>query len=265
MWNKLCFLLATISHRMPRGRVRLAAMFLRLQRGAVTSSIYGPLLKTRWDDLTFVFCVAGGYGRYFSDFLGSLKFHFAFIDVGANIGIYSLVAVRNKNCIACYAFEPNPHIYRHLVLNCELNKADIKTFDKAIAGQTGKMVLRFNPRHTGTGSISDLTEHVEKTMEICEVTTIDHTIFNMIQSEVDAPKVVKIDVEGFEPIVVAEMKKSEMWNSIAFIFIEAEEGRYNIVDLINDMKNHDFELEREEGPRAMRNLMFRRRSIRESV
>ena len=61
-------------------------------------SIYGPKLKTNWCDGTFQFCIFGSYGYFLSDFIKKINYKFYFLDIGANQGIYSLLAAKNLNC-----------------------------------------------------------------------------------------------------------------------------------------------------------------------
>src|SRR6476661_2982883 len=93
---KFFTLLARLSHYSPKGKSRLALFFLRFASdGHCTPSVYGPLLQNRWHDATFRFCISGMYGTYFSDFLRKIPYPYSFVDIGANIGLYSLIAAAN--------------------------------------------------------------------------------------------------------------------------------------------------------------------------
>ena len=48
----------------------------------------------------------GSYGNFYSDRLKKEKNKFLFIDIGANQGLYSIIAAKNKKNIKSYAFEP---------------------------------------------------------------------------------------------------------------------------------------------------------------
>ena len=72
------------------------------------------LFNPNFKDPTFRYCNGGAYGNFYSKYLTNQNFFFHFIDVGANIGIYSLIASKNNNCIKIDAFEPNPIIYKNL-------------------------------------------------------------------------------------------------------------------------------------------------------
>src|SRR5262245_26191313 len=116
---------ASIMHllaHMPRGRTRLSRLWCRLiSSKTIAVSVYGPRLNRRPNDATFQFCVDGTYGFFFSDFVSRFPQRFRFLDIGANIGLYSLIAAANPRCEQCFSFEPNPVVYRSLLANIVLN------------------------------------------------------------------------------------------------------------------------------------------------
>ena len=73
--------------------------------GAVTSR-YGVRMRANWKDRTFRYCHYATYGRALSDYLAAQDHAFSFIDIGANQGLYSLLAAQNPYCKAVVAFEP---------------------------------------------------------------------------------------------------------------------------------------------------------------
>ena len=58
------------------------------------------------------------------DLLAAIDKPFAFIDIGANQGLFSLVAARNPNCQKIVALEPVPTTYAKLQANLALNGLD---------------------------------------------------------------------------------------------------------------------------------------------
>src|SRR3546814_19160807 len=88
-----------------KGWVRaLAALPLPRAQDVVTSR-YGVKLRANWRDRTFQYCRAATYGRDLSGFLAAQDSPFAFVDIGANQGLYSLLAARNPQCARVIAFE----------------------------------------------------------------------------------------------------------------------------------------------------------------
>ena len=76
---------------------RLRIRFLYIIKPNITKSAYGVKLHSKWGDATFNLCLSGTYGYFFSDFLNNIEKPYSFLDIGANQGIYSLVASKNKN------------------------------------------------------------------------------------------------------------------------------------------------------------------------
>ena len=206
--------LAQISRHAPRGRFRLASLFLNLaSTSSATPSIYGPWLQSKWHDLTFRFCVTGYYGHYLSDFLRTISHPYSFVDIGANYGIYSLVAAGNSNCKNCYAFEPNANVFDALKTNVKLNNAtQLQAFNVAISDRTGLFPFAASEAHSGAGGLSTELHsgHV--------VATRDKEFFDKIESVDKLSKVVKIDVEGHEPVVIHELMKSAMWKNVRHLY-----------------------------------------------
>jgi FkbM family methyltransferase len=117
-----------------------------------------------------------------------------FVDIGANIGGYSVrLATRGR----VFAFEPDPRNYRLLALNVNLNKlTNIRTYNKAVGDHNGKVKLylsRFHGRHsTIEGSVRGGTEYV----------IIDSVTLDSILAEPDTIQIMKVDVEGAERLVL---------------------------------------------------------------
>ena len=70
------------------------------------------------------------------------------IDVGANIGIYSLYATSVSNSISVFSVEPVPDTYRELNANIELNMNtnQISTFMVALSYESGSGTLKNRDR-----------------------------------------------------------------------------------------------------------------------
>ena len=77
------------------------------------------------------------------------------IDVGANIGIYSLYAASINKSISVFSVEPVPDTYRELIANIELNKKtnQISTFMVALSHESGSGILKnVDPRLGSSGA-----------------------------------------------------------------------------------------------------------------
>jgi FkbM family methyltransferase len=132
----------------------------------------------------------------------------AVIDVGANIGFFSLLF---SKCVAdagrVIAFEPVPHNRRRLLQNLELNAAvNVGLREEAASDSPGSVKMNVGPAsHNGISSFRTIAS----ASEIIDVRTvrIDDTL------DPNMPvRLVKIDVEGAEAKVIRGMSATlEKW------------------------------------------------------
>jgi FkbM family methyltransferase len=118
-----------------------------------------------------------------------------YIDCGANIGIYSLVAARKVGEHgAVYSFEPQPDIFHRLLVNIHLNRFDnIYAHNLAVGDRVGKVELVQLRDHVG--SFVRPLHQLAEAAAVCDITTLDAFFTDHPISRAD---VLKIDVEGFE-------------------------------------------------------------------
>lgn len=119
-----------------------------------------------------------------------------FIDVGANIGSYSILAagVRHAEVIA---IEPLPAAFDRLRSNVRLNELDnrVRALNVGLASKPG--ILRF------TRSL-DTVNHVVSQHEAADLDTVEVPVTTLDQlAEERPPALIKVDVEGFETEVFA--------------------------------------------------------------
>jgi FkbM family methyltransferase len=251
--TRLYIALARLAQYSPKGQFRLATFFLKLASdGQSTPTIYGPKLRNRWHDTTFRFCVSGYYGRYFSDFLREVPYAYSFVDIGANVGLYSFIAAGNPNCIKCHAFEPNPAVFSALRENVELNNANkVQLYNFAISDRDGWLDFAATEVHSGIGKLV-----AQESSRSIKVRSVDSTIFEQISAADPLPKVVKIDVEGHEPTVINELMKGTMRHEIRYLYFEANQSRYDVAAVIETLENYGFRKVYQHGHRGDYDLMF---------
>lgn len=129
----------------------------------------------------------------FFDFLNSfLKPGMTFVDIGANIGAYTIFAAKRVGPIGhVFAFEPNPENFRKLQLNVILNRfMNVSLFQNALTDQTREVYLRWDEdsaKHSVTHLRSDGQSVVKA---LCLDSLLDR-----LPSSIDY---IKIDTVGFE-------------------------------------------------------------------
>ena len=121
-----------------------------------------------------------------------------FIDIGANIGYYSLLAAAKGANV--YAFEPNARNIWLLKKNAHDNNLKINILPYALA-DSERLVI-YTPLR-GNGQISDMSDALPtENQEVLRSVTLDQAL-NGIR-----PDIVKIDVEGAEGLVLKGAQKT---------------------------------------------------------
>lgn len=195
------------------------------RRPATVRCLYGVCLTGNWQDSTFRMYLFGSYGFFLSDLLARQRAPFVFLDIGANQGLYSILAARNRHCVAVHAFEPVPQVADLLARNVALNRVrQVVVHQVAISDRAGSIEIAFDPGHTGTSSLRQAEGEVPTRVGTVRLQTIDHGGLDaMIPT--DGPRIlIKIDVEGHEATVVAELVKCRFLPRIAAIFYECDES-----------------------------------------
>jgi FkbM family methyltransferase len=117
-----------------------------------------------------------------------------FVDVGANVGSYTILAcaaVGSRGVV----FEPVPATYERLVENLRLNHLDerVRSINKGVAARQG--TISFSSDEDTMNHVLAPGERPKRAVTV-EVTSLDAAL-----SE-DTPALIKIDVEGYETPVL---------------------------------------------------------------
>tara|TARA_B100000575_G_C23133580_1_gene658038 strand:+ start:2534 stop:3322 length:789 start_codon:yes stop_codon:yes gene_type:complete len=230
----------------------------RLLKIKIVTTRYGVKCYSDYDDATFKYYFIGTYGFFYSNFLKYYPTDFIFIDVGANKGLYSLIAGRSKNCIKIISFEPIQSTFNHLEKNCLMNnilhKCDLHNF--AISDTNEKRDISFNKYHTGIASLAVSNEN--KHSQIISINSINKTKLNNLIDHTHNDYIVKIDVEGFELTVIRELLKCDFANSITNIFYEVDERWMSPIPLEKILSEYGFNNFEKDGTGTHYNVMATR-------
>ena len=221
-----------------------------------TKSTYGVWLKNRKGDLTWRFAVQGKYGFFYADWLKKQK-ESIFIDIGANIGLYSLIASANKNFKAIYSFEPHPETYQYLVDNIRVNHADnCKPYRLAISDKCEKQTIHIKPNHSGVATLREV-KSTEGYQSSIEIECIDASALDTrIQNPDNYPISIKIDVEGFELVVIQTLLKTSFWPQVTNIYYEVDENYLDYQSVESILLNEGFRFEAKNGAGDHYDLLF---------
>jgi FkbM family methyltransferase len=129
-----------------------------------------------------------------------------FIDIGANIGLYSLYAskkITEKGKII--SFEPFSKNHKTLVKNVEINQIDNIIVEKIAIGNEEKQVnLHYNEAERNLGMVTTNPNQGAK-QEAVNATSLDTYLENKKISRLD---LIKIDIEGYEYQALSGMRKT---------------------------------------------------------
>lgn len=185
-------------------------LFMSLGEPMVTHNYYTGLYE--YDDMAFLL-------RYL-DVTDTL------VDIGANAGVFSILAAKVKKATVV-AYEPVPQTYERLLRNVQLNGLSnyVICVNKGLSGSSGELCFT---------TTSDATNHVcndqEKLSEFVKVSV--STLDDEMESQSVVPTVLKIDVEGYEHFVIDGASRILLNKSTNIILIELNNSglRYGYSD-----------------------------------
>ncbi len=149
-----------------------------------------------------------------------------FFDIGANIGIYSLIP---ESSIQVYAFEPHPYTYTLLNENVVLNnRVNIHTIQQALDNKEGLIHFSDLPGST----INQIIRENNNGNNVITVSTIKGDDF--CKNNAVKPSLLKIDTEGNEERVLHGFEATLKF--IKMILVETED--IDIITLL--LKENDF-------------------------
>jgi FkbM family methyltransferase len=116
----------------------------------------------------------------------------SFIDIGANVGVYTLLAASQLNASSLYSFEALPKNYNRLLQNLELNDLQqVRTHQLAISNSKGYVTLYVSDGD----STPSITSHQGKNTVQVESNTLNNLSKTL---PLDRLTLGKIDIEGAE-------------------------------------------------------------------
>lgn len=187
-------------------------------------TVYDVAMWPNWGDKTYAYCHYGTYGCYLSDLLGAMDRPFVFIDIGANQGLFSLIAGQNNHCEAIVALEPVPRTHALLARNLAANGLEdrAEALNFGLSDRAGTFPITLSKGHSGLATLGGEArqfrgEHPTTDVRLETMTELARHI------PADLPIFVKVDVEGHEETVIRELQSSQEAERIIAIFYEHDD------------------------------------------
>jgi FkbM family methyltransferase len=198
-------------------------------------SVYGPRLQVMPGDRTFELCVRG-YGPFVAGAIAAQARPFVFLDAGANLGLFSLVAAQNPHCQRAIAIEPVPATFSGLEANIRRSGSTrITALRGAIHdGEVSRVTMSYDPSHSG---LSRVLPSGSAGIEVPVVTA--PMLDDALCQEAD-PIVAKIDVEGSEGDVLAVLRRTKAYARLDEVIVEISQqnlgaaGRSQLLQMLAD-------------------------------
>jgi FkbM family methyltransferase len=173
-----------------------------------------------------------------------------FIDVGANIGFYSVLAARLLPGRRVLAIEPNPEALRRLAANLARNGVEsaVTVFDGLVSDKPGASELNLIDGMEEYSSIGAIVHASVAGLPSRRLAVQAETVDRLVERFDLAPGLIKIDVEGaeklvfdgaletlkrFRPVILSELSPAllgPMGTSAAAIIAQLEGLGYRVVD-----------------------------------
>jgi FkbM family methyltransferase len=183
----------------------------------ITEPMYGHRMQTNPDYIDLI--KGQGYEKGTTKLFTELvKEGMNVVDIGANIGYYTLLAARRVGPHGrVYAFEPEPQNFKLLTENLRLNGyKNVIAVQKAVSNKSGTVSLFLGMRGSGTHSLVSTRDYSKEAIGI-EAVTLDEFFEKAGTPDIH---VIKMDIEGWEMEALDGMRRLIMRNSPLKLVVE---------------------------------------------
>jgi FkbM family methyltransferase len=210
-----------------------------ISRNGFSLSNYGVWLASRPNDITYNFCLDASYGNRLERILHEVSVKTIFVDIGANIGVFSLVASQNPSIVEIHSFEPDLESFEFLQLNIQRNNATrIIPHNLGISRNAGLAHLSKNEGHSGASRI--IPEINEFEGQYSSITLADYHYLNSVFTSKEVKYLVKVDVEGYEIDVLETLRSADFFPLIQGFFVEFDYELGKIKEVENFLGENSF-------------------------
>lgn len=198
---------------------RLLKILAPFCSGLPLRSLYGVTLEANLRDVTNQLCLLGRYGDEIVDTIRSLAPGAAFIDIGANIGLFSTLAAKHVGRSGIViSFEPQLELACSLLKNAALNNlSNIFLVPAAITNTTDVFAMKTRESHTGSAHLAEAGNLGVFGVRLADM---ERLVASLIGRR---PILVKIDVEGAELLVIRELEPILSHLAVSALVVEIDD------------------------------------------
>ncbi len=135
-----------------------------------------------------------------------VKIHSTVLDIGANTGLYALIAQTLNPQAKLHAFEPIPSVFNILQKNVALNNYTIKNHEVALSDYNGTAKIFMPIDSDFAYSVTVNKNRLNEKTKVKELNVKTQTLKSFIEeNNIESIDLMKIDVETHEPEVLIGM------------------------------------------------------------
>lgn len=171
---------------------------------------------------------------------------YVIFDVGANVGLYTLLAASANSAADIHAFEPTPELVRALRRNIALNEfTHVTVNEAAVAAKSGVVYLNLC---TGSDGANEGMNFVSDSWSDSALPTRAVSIDDYCdEAGISYIDLMKMDIEGGEFNALAGCRSLLSRRAIGCIVVElvgwcAERGGPGVSAICNLLRDHDYDL-----------------------
>lgn len=177
------------------------------------------------------------------------------LDIGANTGIYSLIAKSVNPTSKVYAFEPVKRVYQKFRENIDLNKFEVVSYEKAVSDLDGEAIIfDTDTEHVLSVTVNKNLRNPTTPVVETKISTITLNTF-VKEHSLDKLDLIKIDVETHEPEVLNGFNEYlSKFKPILLIEILNDEIGQQVFEIVKDLGYLYFNIDENSGVRQVNKI-----------
>lgn len=179
------------------------------------------------------------------------------LDCGANVGMYTIWAAVTRQA-RVFAFEPEAQNFALLNRNIQLNAVSdrVRAYCAGLADVSGLSVLNISDTRAGGAnhSLGEALDYRHQPLNtVFEQGSIGCALDDLVEAgSLPVPTHIKIDVDGFEPKVVAGARRTLAREGVRSLLVEINQNLEDHMALVRGLEDQGFRYDAAQVARAER-------------